>query len=185
MIGSMIDDNSVIERILSGDREQFRTLVDRHRKVLLNYIWRMIRHTDDVEEIGQEVFLQAYRNLGKFEPGRGVPFVAWLLIIARNHCLNHIKNRDHQSRYQQLAWQEEQSSEDTPDELLHRKQQAESLNDTLQQMPPEFRETFILREVNGLPVNTVADIQNIAIGTVKSRLNRARKYLQEVWDQHE
>jgi len=184
MIGSMMDDNSVIDRILNGESESFRILVERHRKVLLNYIWRMIRQSDDVEEIGQEVFLQAYRNLGGFDPTRGVPFSAWLIRIARNHCLNHLKKQQRASDYRASVDAEAATGPNEPADALQRKQLADSMQTALATLSPEFREAFVLVAINGIPVTTAATVQGVAVGTIKSRLARARQALNKALEAH-
>jgi RNA polymerase sigma-70 factor (ECF subfamily) len=144
----------------------------------------MLRQPDDVEEIGQDIFLQAYRRLGHFDPERGVPFSAWLIRIARNRCLNHLKKQQHDLRHRETIDQNTLIDPNPPDEELHRKELAQALQVALAKLTPEFRETFVLVAINGMPVATAAGIQGVAIGTIKSRLARARQALNKVMEEH-
>lgn len=184
MINEMIPDSRIIERVLQGDSTSFAVLVNRYRQLVLNYLWRMLRQADDVEEIGQEVFLQAYHRIGHFDPSRGVPFSAWLIRIARNHCLNHLKKQQHVMRHRETIDSNPLIEPNQPDEVLDRKDLAMALQSTLAKLTPEFRETFVLVAINGLPISTAAGIQGVAIGTIKSRLARARQALNKVMEEH-
>lgn len=172
----MQNDESIIESVLAGDSDAYATLVLRYQRMILNYFWRMTQQHDDVEDLAQELFLRAYSHLGKFDPARNVPFGAWLIRIARNLCLNHLRRKNHRHHLDQSFMPLEESDEGS-DSALHRQRMSDYLQQVLSRSSPALRETFILKEVNGFPVNSIAQIQGISAGTVKSRLSRMRNKL--------
>ena len=171
-----IHDDIIIERILSGDTEAFALLVRKHQSMVFNYICRMLNEHTDAEDLAQETFIRAYQHLGTFDPARQIPFSAWLIHIARNLCFNDLKKKKTRRRLFQHTEIESEHEEDS-EQIIHRKRLSTHLQYALTKVTPDLRETFILKEISGFPVTTIAHIQNIAVGTVKSRLSRLREKL--------
>ena len=90
-----MNDNTIIRLVQDGKTETYADLVQKYHKSLLSFIYRLVRDPHLTEDIGQEVFLSAYKSLSKFDTERKTPFAAWLFVIARNRCINHL--RDHKS----------------------------------------------------------------------------------------
>ncbi len=168
---------------LSGlpDRERkelFDALVRPHMAAAYNFARWMVRNEHDAEDLAQEAVLRAYRALGgaRVREGR-----TWLLAIVRNVCLTWLA-RD-RGRETTTAFDEEvhaaSARDGDPEALLLERIDLERLRLAVEELPSEFREVVVLRELEGLSYKEIADVAGIPIGTVMSRLARARQRLQE------
>jgi RNA polymerase sigma-70 factor (ECF subfamily) len=168
----MSDDLDVIHRILGGDLEAFRLLVERYQGLLGCLIGNLISDTHDAEDLAQEVFLAAYRHLASYDPRQGA-FSTWLLTIARNKCFNARKKQ----RPVVVDELPEPAGGRTPDAALAEAEWQRRLDQALESLPFEQRTAFVLAEIQGLPHEEIARIEGVAVGTVKSRVSRAREKL--------
>jgi len=168
-----MDDSQIIKRIQNGDTEAFSLLVDRYHRNLLNFIFRLIGEADLVEDLGQEVFLDAFRALSTFDPQRGVPFGAWLFTLARNRCLSELRCRG-KRRFIELDEVPELAADClSAEQLLLDQERLAALLDSLAQLPEPYRAT-LLQSLGGKQLEDIAGEQSVSIGTVKSRLSRAK-----------
>ena len=137
----------------------------------------LIRNDQDAQDLVQEACLRALRS---FEGFRGGDSRAWLLTIVRNSCYTWLQ----QNRLQELTtvFDEEihtsQEHSRSPEALLLEKADARLVKDALEELPPEFREAIVLRELEGMSYKEIADVAGVPVGTVMSRLARARERLQ-------
>jgi len=83
-----VDDIDIVKRVQAGDRNAFSLLVEKYHRPLLNFIYRLVGNDHSVEDIGQDVFLNVYKSMSRFDLSEGVPFSAWLFIAARNRCIS-------------------------------------------------------------------------------------------------
>jgi RNA polymerase sigma-70 factor, ECF subfamily len=171
----MTDESATIGRILKGDTEAFRLLVERYQGPIM----RMVRNIGGTEcgceDLAQEVFLTAYANLRAYDASRS-RFSTWLFTIARNKCLNAIKKK------RPAAWSElpEPQQRTGPVEDVAGRELFAHLNAALASLPVEQRTAFVLVTFEGLSYEEAARIEGTRIGTVKSRVNRAKARLAEV-----
>ncbi len=181
-------DDEVIDAIRAGDRNAFRVLVERYQARAFRLALRILRDEDAARDAVQDAFVKAYNNLGKFE--RRSAFFTWLYRLVKNQCLDVLR-RDRSSRT--VEWEEgslaeaEASADATPEvdgvsfgpatEAL-RKQLREKIDAAIARLPEGARETLILREVEGLSYQEIAEAQGIPKGTVMSRLFYARRQMQ-------
>lgn len=168
----MTDENCVIERVLGGEREAFRLLVVRYQRQVCTIVRNIIPDTHEWEDLAQEVFLTAYTKLASFDVTRA-SFLTWLLTIARNRCFNELK-RIRQRRSEFLV--------DTADaacatDFLSQDEWNCALDRSLEGLPPEQKTVFVLAEIQELKLAEIARIEGVKIGTVKSRLSRAKEKL--------
>lgn len=189
------EDLSLISRAKAGDREAFASLVQRHGKTVLNLIDRMIRDRGIVEDLWQETFVRALENLSSYEPriqqdGSGPGFTSWLYRIAANLTLDELRRR---GRWRLLSWDmfkprhanepDDEEMYDPPADIPDASSVLESREDILRvrqaldTLPPEWRMILVLREFQDLPYEEIAEILSVSIGTVRSRLARARAQL--------
>jgi RNA polymerase sigma-70 factor (ECF subfamily) len=177
MASESISDAACVRRLQRGDAGAFETLVRRHEKTIFNLLYRMLGDYDDAAETSQEVFLSAYRAIGQF---RGeANFSTWLYRIALNHATTRRKNTSlRQKRLVPLDHTEiVDEGHPGPAESLETKELRESVQRALNDLQPEDAAVILLRDMQDIPYEDVARVLNIPIGTVKSRLHRARQAL--------
>jgi RNA polymerase sigma-70 factor (ECF subfamily) len=175
-----MDEQEVIQRVLGGDTESFRRVVERYAPALT----RMIRNvTDDrhaCEDLAQEVFLAAYTKLRTFDPARS-RFSTWLFTIARNKAVNAAGRK--KPRY--MADPPEPAEASDPETTAERKELLAALDRAVRDLPLNQRTALVLAEFEQLPYDQIAQIEGVRLGTVKSRINRAKVKLMDVLRQFE
>lgn len=178
-------DQMLVERIVAGDQAAFELLVIKYQRRVERLIGRMVRDVDLVEDIAQETFIRAYRALPKF---RGeAQFYTWLYRIAVNTAKKFLLELKHDPTVSQTTLQgnaeedetfqprSEPSSEETPESVLAAKEIGRAVNAALDALPDDLRQAITLREMDGLSYEDIAEVMNCPIGTVRSRIFRARE----------
>lgn len=176
------DDSAVVTAFLGGEERAFSELVERYQTRLLNFIYRTIGDRDRAEDLVQEVFIRVYRHLNRFD--RSKKFSTWAYTIASNLAKNELRNRSRNPLvlFQTLRGANDDEErplqfEDTtarPDDMYRKRHLRELVEDTVAKLPEHHREVFVLRELEGKSYEEIAEITSCNLGTVKSRLNRAR-----------
>jgi RNA polymerase sigma-70 factor (ECF subfamily) len=161
-------ENDIIERVKQGHRGDFEVLVRRYQGPLFRIVGNLVDHCM-VEDLVQNIFLIAYTKIGDFNPRRGT-FRAWLYRIARNHALNARKKK----REYLMNELPEPAVDRTPCQELLAKEAFNRLDQALSKLKFQDQVIFVLAELEGLPYAEIARIENLALGTVKSRLARIR-----------
>jgi RNA polymerase sigma-70 factor, ECF subfamily len=175
-------DRQLIARALRGDSGAYDTLVTRYRDRLYSLVYHMVQNAQEAEDLAQETFVKAYRNLGKFRHESN--FYTWLYRIAVNLVYTQSKKY---SRRRMLFTAAVMSGDSlgarwpaTPEELAQSEEVKEMILKAIHQLDPRFRQVLILKELEGLEVAEVAKILGLPEGTVKSRLFRAREDLRRL-----
>ncbi|MDD2685531.1 MAG: RNA polymerase sigma factor RpoE [Gallionella sp.] len=179
-------DQQLVERIQQGDKRAFDLLVTKYQRKLGRLISRFVRDPGDAEDVTQEAFIKAYRALPSFR-GESA-FYTWLYRIGINTAKNHLlanKRKPPTSTY--FDAEESESFEDagllheisTPETELMSKQVVDVVQASLQQLPEDLRSALTLREIEGLSYEEIASVMNCPIGTVRSRIFRAREAVAE------
>ena len=171
----MNEDEDSINRVLAGERDAFRSLVVRHQSAVCATIAALRPRAGDGEDLAQEVFLAAFRHLRTFDVARG-SFRSWMLAITRNICRS-AGNRPVAARLDGLG---ECADTRTPDSLATQAEWFQRLDSGLASLPEEQRLVFVLVELQGLSYREAAAIAAVNVGTVKSRLFRAKATLREL-----
>src|SRR5881409_1303239 len=176
------DDAAVVSAFLGGEERAFQELVDRYQTRLLNFINRTIGDRERAEDLVQEVFIRVFRHLHRFD--RTKKFSTWVYTIASNLAKNELRNRSRNPLvlFQTIKgnWDDEDRPlqfEDTtsrPDDLFRKRHLRELVEETVAKLPEHHRQVFVLRELEGKSYEEIAEITSCNLGTVKSRLNRAR-----------
>ena len=177
-----LDDAAVVSAFLDGEERAFGELVERYQTRLLNFIYRTIGDREKAEDLVQEVFIRVYRHLHRFD--RSKKFSTWIYTIASNLAKNELRNRSRNPLvlFQTIRknWQDEdrplqfEDSSTRPDDLYRKRHLRELVESSVAQLPEHHREVFVLRELEGKSYEEIAEITSTNLGTVKSRLNRAR-----------
>lgn len=176
------DDSEVVSAFLGGEERAFQELVERYQTRLLNFIYRTIGDREKAEDLVQEVFIRVYRHIHRFD--RSKKFSTWVYTIASNLAKNELRNRSRNPlvlfQTMKTSWEDEDRPlqfEDTtarPDDLYRKRHLRELVEQTVAKLPEHHREVFVLRELEGKSYEEIAEITDCNLGTVKSRLNRAR-----------
>lgn len=177
MLSEAISDAECVSRVRQGDTNVFETLIRRHQKTIFNLVYRMLGDYDEAAEISQETFLSAYRAIGTFRGDAN--FSTWLYRIALNHATTRRKSLNlRQQRYVAIENIEPASDPQLgPAETMEKKEIRERVQQALNSLEPDDATVILLRDLHDEPYEEVARILEIPIGTVKSRLHRARQAL--------
>lgn len=173
------DDASLVRASQRGDRDAFGILVSRHASAVLSVTTRMLGSTADAEDVAQEAFVAAYKALHGFQLES--KFSTWLYRIAVNKCTDVLRTRRpgtvsiDAGAEEGAAW--EPANEDTPDRALEQGELAGQLDQAVQALPPLYRESFVLRHVEGLGYDEMSTILGVHRDTLKMRVYKARHIL--------
>jgi RNA polymerase sigma-70 factor, ECF subfamily len=183
-----LDDSELVTLCQNGDQQAFRELIGRYQTRVFNLCYRILGNPDEAEEIAQEVFVKLFKSIGSF---RGESkFSTWLYRVTHNVCINQINylKRRHYFENRSLdldpkddspAPQYASNAPDGEQDLIATELGA-AIEEKLGMLAPEMREVIIMRDIEGLSYEEVAQALNVKIGTVKSRLHRGRNELQEL-----
>ena len=175
-------DQQLVERAQHGDKQAFELLVSKYQRKLARLLSRFIRDATEVEDVTQEAFIKAYRALPTFRGDSA--FYTWLYRIGINTAKNYLAAMGRRApTTTEIDSEEAEGYEDgdqlrdlnTPENQMMSRQVAETVNQTLESLPEELRSAITLREIEGLSYDDIADIMNCPIGTVRSRIFRARE----------
>jgi RNA polymerase sigma-70 factor (ECF subfamily) len=184
----VLDDTALVNAYLAGETRSFDALVDRYQARLLNFVYRIVGDRERAEDLVQEVFVRVYRHLGRFD--RSKKFSTWIYTIASNLAKNELRNRSRNPLVlftsMTNGWEDEERPlefEDPtsrPDDLFRKRHVRELVDSSVAKLPSHHREVFVLREIEGRSYEEIAEITHCNLGTVKSRLNRARNSFAEI-----
>ena len=181
-------DAPLVERAVAGDHKAFELLVIKYQRRIQRLIGRMVRDVDLVEDIAQETFIRAYRALAQF---RGdAQFYTWLYRIAVNTAKKSLMDLKRNPTVSENSFKSDDDDEtspvenelttsETPDAVLASKEIAQIINSALEALPEELRQAITLREIEGLSYEEISEAMNCPIGTVRSRIFRAREAISQ------
>jgi RNA polymerase sigma-70 factor (ECF subfamily) len=179
-------DQQLVERAQRGDKRAFELLVVKYQRKLARLLSRFIRDPGEVEDVAQEAFIKAYRALPSFRGDSA--FYTWLYRIGINAAKNYLvamgrrapTSTEHDAEEAETFDDGDQLRDiNTPENLLMSKQVAGVVNAAMEQLPEELRTAITLREIEGMSYEDIAEIMNCPIGTVRSRIFRAREAIAE------
>ncbi len=183
-----LDDSGLVAAYLAGRGPAFDEIVERYQKRLLNFIYRTIGDRERGEDLVQEVFIRVHRHLHRFDQSK--KFSTWIYTIASNLAKNELRNRSRSPLvlFQTIKknWEADHRPlqfEDPhyrPDDLYRKRHLRELVEWSVDQLPEHHRVVFVLRELEGKSYEEIAEITACNLGTVKSRLNRARNRFAQI-----
>jgi len=176
-------DAELIRRCLDGDQRAYAKLVTKYKRAVYNVAWRMLGNRDDAEDVSQEAFIRAFRALRGYDAGR--PFMAWLLRITSNLCIDCLRRRrpgllsmdgvrDADGEFTSLELVDDAPG---PEELHAAREERRRLVRHIMALPPLYRAVIVLRHDRDLSYNEIAEVLGVPVGTVKARIHRAHNLL--------
>lgn len=176
-------DQQLVEKVQHGDKRAFDLLVIKYQRRLARLLSRFVRDSAEVEDISQETFIKAYRALPSFRGDSA--FYTWLYRIGVNTAKNFLVSQGRKLPATINGFDAEEAENfegadqlrevNTPESELMGKQVAQTVNQALETLPEELRTAIVLREIEGLSYEEIADVMNCPVGTVRSRIFRARE----------
>jgi RNA polymerase sigma-70 factor (ECF subfamily) len=174
------DDFSLIQRFIEGDESIFSTLVQRHKDKIRNIIYLTLNSSDSVDDIAQDVLITTYKNLKSFRFES--QFSTWLYRITVNKCKDHLRKVKIRSIFTPIK-----DGDDDPVYIpsMEHKDISEIVNKAISRLPEKLRLPLLLKDIEGLSYQEISEAVNCEIGTVKSRIFRAREGLRELLKPYE
>ena len=176
-------DKEIIERVKGGEKEAYDLLVLKYQQRVINLISRFVKNHSDALDVSQETFIKAYRALPNFR-GESA-FYTWLYRIAVNTAKNHLTVQSRKitkSDYdvadiEQIEGSMSLTEQTTPESLLVKDELQETILKTIENLPEDLKSAIMLREIEGLSYEEIAEVMECPVGTVRSRIFRAREMI--------
>lgn len=171
----MLEDRELIERILAGDHQLYRQIIDRYKGKIVAYLYKMIGNMPDAQDLAQDVFIKTFYRLHdyRFE----YRFSSWLYRIASNHCLDELRRR---KKTEKVAVDDEQLIDPlTPEAALLKKERDAELHRSIMELDVEYREVFVLFYLQRLSYTDISKVLSLSESAVQMRLFRARKKVRD------
>jgi RNA polymerase sigma-70 factor (ECF subfamily) len=178
-------DLKLVERSKEGDLAAFEELVRMYQKQIYNLGYRMMGNEEDASDITQEAFLKAYKSIKKFNAKSS--FGTWIYRIAVNVCIDELRKRKkaklypivHNDDLDEKGHKLVVDTNDLPEERMEKRETRKKVRQAINRLPEDHRAVIVLRDIQERSYQEIADILGLNIGTVKSRINRARSSLKE------
>jgi RNA polymerase sigma-70 factor (ECF subfamily) len=181
----MIEEKELIKKAKAGDLDAYEQIIVLYEKKVFNLIYNLIRNQDDIEDIAQEVFIKIYRNLKNFKEESSL--YTWIYRITVNICIDEMKKRRKViSIDEKIQLNDDEVDLQIPDngksleEITEEKDERAKLMGLINKLPESARTMIVLRDIKEFTYQEISDILNINIGTVKSKINRARSMLKKL-----
>lgn len=181
-MGDRESDQALVERVQAGDKQAFGLLVAKYQRKLLRLVSRLVRDAGEAEDVTQEAFIKAYRALPNFRGDSA--FYTWLYRIGVNTAKNWLAVQGQRAKMTAQVDSEEVETYEggdlardmnTPERMLMSKQIAETVNRAMDRLPDDLRTAIALREIDGMAYEEIAEVMACPIGTIRSRIFRARE----------
>jgi len=177
-------DQELVRRVQHGDKKAFDVLVRKYQQKIVKLISRYVRDQDEVLDVAQETFIKAYRALAKFRGDSA--FYTWLYRIAINTAKNYLVAQSRRppdtdidaADAVQFDGDSKLRETDLPEQLVHRDEVERVIFETIDELPQDLRTAITLRELEGLSYEEIAQAMDCPIGTVRSRIFRAREAIE-------
>jgi RNA polymerase sigma-70 factor (ECF subfamily) len=180
-----LDDRSLVERILGGERDLFTVLVRRYEKRVVNYVYRITHRYEEAHDLAQEIFVKVYLALDRYDSK--YQFSTWLFRIAQNSAIDALRKKSVAEVPLARPTEEEPSGKErefadggvSPERALKNKQLGAAIDRAVENLPMDYRELIQLRHFAELSYEEIASMKKLPLGTVKNKLFRARNLLKD------
>jgi RNA polymerase sigma-70 factor (ECF subfamily) len=177
------EDRELVGRCLRGDERAYRELVERYRRQVYSLALRMVRRAEDAEDVTQETFVRMFKALDRYDPDR--PFGAWIMTIASRLSIDHLRRKrrtpislfQHDSASDEEYMIEVEDPGPTPDVSAVHQEERQRTDDLIESLPEHYRIVVMLRHIQDLSYEEIAEALKLPLGTVKARIHRAREML--------
>jgi RNA polymerase sigma-70 factor (ECF subfamily) len=183
-----LGDSELVQAFIEGDQAAFGELVGRYDNRLLNFVYRTVGDRERAQDLVQETFVRVYRHIERFDQSK--KFSTWIYTIAGNLAKNELRNRSRNplvlfqtikknwdADHRPLEWEDTKLK---PDDLFRKRHIRRKVEEAVEQLPEHHKIVFVLRELEGKTYEEIAEITGCNLGTVKSRLNRARNNFAQI-----
>jgi len=180
-----LDDRSLVERILGGNRDLFTVLVTRYERRVINYVYRITHRYEEAHDLAQEIFVKVYLALDRYDSK--YQFSTWLFRIAQNSAIDALRKKSVSEVSLSRPTEEEPSGKErefadggvSPERALKNKQLGAAIDQAVENLPRDYRELIQLRHFAELSYEEIATMKKLPLGTVKNKLFRARNLLKD------
>lgn len=172
------DENHLIQRFKDGDQSTFERIIQIHQDRIYNLCTYMLGNPQEAEDAAQEVFIKAFRKLKDFRPESSL--YTWLYRIGVNTCLDYKRKLRPEPLKNEAQAEGLVSNEPSPERHYQSKEAGQVINSALEQLSKNSRAVIVLKEIEGLSYEEIAEVLNTSVGTIKSRLSRTREELRRI-----
>lgn len=185
----MVQDEYLFEKAKDGDMEAFEMFIIKYEKLIYNYSYRMITNSSDAEDISQEVLIKVYKNIKRCQSFAS--FKSWLYRIINNTCIDEIRKRKNKTTISldktydndEGTMENQLASDDyTPERAYIQNETSMEVQQVINKLSPDYKSVLIMRDINGLSYDEISESLDINIGTVKSRISRARTSFKKIME---
>jgi RNA polymerase sigma-70 factor (ECF subfamily) len=172
-----MDDNSLIDNILSGQKEYYQQLIERYQNKIYNYVHKILQNRTEAEDITQETFIKAYFALKSFK--KEFKFSTWLYKIATNLCWNFLK-KNKTINLENSIFERFESQDKSAIEKIEKEDESSVIHESIKKLLPKYRIVITLFYFDGLSLKEISRVLNLPEGTIKTHLYRAKNNLKEI-----
>lgn len=179
-------EHTLIEKCKQGDVASFEQLISQYQVYVYNIAYRTLGHEEDAKDASQEALIKVFKSISQFTGD--AQFSTWLYRVVMNTCKDYMRKQ--KSRHEHVIQDEEEATyflenladqeNNQPEKHLERQLINNSIHSALEQLPLQHKSAVVLRDIQGLSYEEISIIEECSVGTVKSRINRGRKYLREI-----
>lgn len=181
-----MEEKKLIEQAKSGDQDAFAQLVLAHQNKVYTLCVHLVSDRQEAEDLAQEAFLKAWQNLDKFQGESS--FATWMHRLTTNLCLDFLRKKTRRKNIsvavslddEESGWSEPADHRQDPQQKLEQNERRQALSRALAELPEEHRRLLLMREVGGMSYQEIADALEVDLGTIKSRIARARERLRKI-----
>jgi RNA polymerase sigma-70 factor (ECF subfamily) len=176
-----MDDRFLAEQSAKGNKNAFRLLILRYQRMVFSFLGKFLFQAQVLEDLAQETFLNAYKNIADFDAEKGASFSTWLITIARNLAINEkVKNKRRREHPGGFMDRNKALGEKSPQDILEKSNLNSRVHNAINRLPEKFHTAVFLSYINDLSLEEIAQIEECPVGTVKSRVFRGKQILRKI-----